>query len=121
MSSPESWSLSSVPSGRMIDFDEAEVRISPIQGEPHLWVKGKMPAPGFEVRLAPRMYHERPEYWDIEVAVTELPHRPNANGEVKSSLEYERSVPLSGIIGVRGITVVGANQNKRIEISSESL
>ncbi len=120
MSSSSSWSYSSVSSGRMIDFDEAEVRRSPMQGEPHLWVKGRMPVPGFEVRLAPRIYHERPDYWDIEVSVTEL-HRPaNDQGGEEISLNFERSVPLSGFTGVRGITVVGANQNKRIEISGES-
>ena len=120
MSSSSSWSLSSVSSGRMIDFDEAEVRMSPMLGELHLWVKGRKPPLGFEVRLAPRMYHERPDYWDIEVSVTELLVQANNKEQAEVSLNFERSVPLSGVTGVRGITVVGANQNKRIEISGES-
>ena len=35
------------------------------------------------------------------------------------SLTFERSVPLTGIIGFRGIAVIGANLVKRIEIVGE--
>ncbi len=121
MSSSAKGSLSSVPSGRIIDFEEAEVRTLSFQGETHLWVKGKLPNSNFEAKLAPRIYHDRPDYWGIEVAVTMLPTPANDAGEAADvSLDFERSVPLSGITGVRGITVIGANQIKRIEISGES-
>ncbi len=121
MSIPKSSSFAGVSSGQVIDFEIAEVRTLPMQGEPHLWVKGVMPTTGFDVRLTPRVYHNRPEYWEIEVTVTQLPYRANERDETNRSLMFERSVPLSGTIGVRGITVVGASQTMRIEISGESL
>ena len=120
MDSSCSGSLSSVPNGRIIDFEVAELRKLPFQDNLYLWVRGKLPSAGYEAKLAPRVYQYRPDYWGIEVAV--VTQRKAANdadiGEV--SLEFERSVPLTGITGVRGIAVIGANQVKRIEISGES-
>ncbi len=120
MSSSVGGSLSSVPDGRIIDFEEAELRKLPFQGDLHLWVKGMSPGPDFDIKLAPRVYDDHPDYWGIEVAVTKLPKPANDAGKADISLEFERSVPLSGITGIRGITVIGANRNKRIEISGES-
>jgi hypothetical protein len=125
MSSSTSGSLSSVPNGRIIDFEAAELRRVPFQDSLYLWVKGKVPSTGFEAKLAPRVYHDRPDYWGIEVAVILQPNPANdtgahdtGNGEI--SLDFERSVPLAGITGNRGISVIGANQIQRIEISDES-
>ena len=125
MNSASSGSLSSVPNGRIIDFEVAELRKLPFQDSLYLWVRGSLPETGFEARLAPRIYHDRPDYWGIEVAVIHAPHIANpvpANdvGSVDEPLVFERSVPLIGITGVRGIAVIGANQVKRIEITGES-
>ncbi len=120
MNSSSSGSLSSVPNGRIIDFEDAELRKLPFQDGLYLWVRGSLPGTGYEVRLAPRIYHDRPEYWGIEVAVVHAPEPANDTGDSNDSLIFERSVPLSGIMGVRGITVIGANQVKRIEVSGES-
>jgi hypothetical protein len=118
MNSSSSGSLSSVPNGRIIDFEIAELRKPPFQDGLYLWVRGTLPGNGFEVRLAPRLYHDRPDYWGIEVAVVHA--AANDAGGADDTLVFERSVPLSGITGVRGITVIGANQVKRIEIAGES-
>ena len=125
MNSASSGSLSSVPNGRIIDFEIAELRKLPFQDSLYLWVRGSLPETGFEARLAPRIYHDRPDYWGIEVAVIHAPNIANpvpANdvGSVDETLIFERSVPLIGITGVRGIAVIGANQVKRIEITGES-
>jgi hypothetical protein len=125
MNSSSSGSLSSVPNGRIIDFERAELRKLPFQDSLYLWVRGTLPGIGFEARLAPRLYHNRPDYWAIEVAVIQAPLAANpvpANdaGSAEEALVFERSVPLTGITGVRGITVIGANQVKRIEIVGES-
>jgi hypothetical protein len=121
MSSSTSGSLSSVPNGRIIDFEVAELRRVPFQDSLYLWVRGTMPGTGFDAKLAPRVYHDRPDYWGIEVAVVNLPSAANDAGMGEASLIFERSVPLSGITGNRGISVIGANQIQRIEISGESL
>jgi hypothetical protein len=121
MSSSAGGSLSSVPNGRIIDFEIAELRRTLFQGDLYLWVRGIIPALGFEATLAPRVYHDRPDYWGIEVAVVMQPKPTNDVGEGKTSLVFERSVPLSGITGNRGISVIGANQIQRIDISGESL
>jgi hypothetical protein len=107
MNSSSSGSLSSVPNGRIIDFETAELRKPPFQDSLYLWVRGTLPGNGFEVRLAPRVY-------------IIVPGPANDVGGADSTLEFERSVPLTGITGVRGITVIGANQVKRIEIAGES-
>jgi hypothetical protein len=126
MNSASSGSLSSVPNGRIVDFEIAELRKLPFQDGLYLWVRGSLPESGFEARLAPRIYHDRPDYWGIEVAVihapevvSPLPANDTGSG-AEETLVFERSVPLTGITGVRGITVIGANQVKRIEVSGES-
>ena len=126
MNSASSGSLSSVPNGRIIDFETAELRKLPFQDSLYLWVRGSLPGTGFEARLAPRIYHDRPDYWGIEVAVIRAPlvasltPANDVGSGVENTLVFERSVPLIGITGVRGIAVIGANQVKRIEITGES-
>ena len=120
MNSSSSGSLSSVPNGRIIDFEVAELRMPPFQDGVYLWVTGILPSAGFEAKLAPRVYYDRPDYWGIEVAVVMVPNAANDVATSEGSLAFERSVPLAGITGSRGITVIGANQVKRIEIPSES-
>ena len=120
MSSSSSGSLSSVPNGRIVDFEIAELRKLPFQDSLYLWVRGTLPGKGFEARLAPRLYYDRPDYWGIEVAVVHVPMPANDIGSAGEPLIFEQSVPLTGITGVRGITVIGANQVKRIEIAGES-
>ncbi len=124
-----SGSLSSVPNGRIIDFEFAEIKTLSIQGNLYLWVSGTIPAGNFEVILAPRIYHYLPEYWGIEVNIVATPAAINDFVNVLGDIDevitaaptiFERSVPLAGITGSRGIAVIGANQVKRIEIAGES-
>ena len=120
-----SGSLSSVPNGRIIDFEIAELKTLPFQDSLYLWVSGRMPTGSFEVTLAPRIYHDRPEYWGIEVAIVAKYAAANDQKVVVAQANetramFERSVPLSGVTGSRGISVIGANQIKRIEIAGES-
>jgi hypothetical protein len=121
MNATTSGSLSSVPNGRIIDFEFAELRQLPMQDDLYLLVRGTLPANSIDVKLAPRVYFDRPDYWGIEVAAI-MQQPSNENTPVDDKLVgFEKSVPLSGIIGNRGITVIGANQIKRIEISGESV
>jgi hypothetical protein len=126
MSIASNGSLSSVPNGRIVDFEIAELKTLSFQESLYLWVSGTMPAGHFEVILAPRIYHDRPEYWGIEVTIVAAPALANdlrdiGPAAVAELTVFERSVPLTGITGSRGIAVIGANKVKRIEIAGESL
>ncbi len=117
-------SLSSVPNGQIIDFERAELRQVPSHDQFHLWVKGRLPTSGLELKLAPRVYFGRPDYWGIEVAAIASPGSVRENGGAgdmnDEAFEFELSVPLAGITGTRGVAVIGANQVKRIDIVGES-
>jgi hypothetical protein len=125
MSGMPGSSLSTVPAGQVIDFEKAELRRVPFQDSLYLWVKGKLPAAGYDARLAPRLYSEgRPDYWVIEVAAFASLEPANDAGQAGEdagdSLYFERSVPLTGITGIRGVAVIGANQVQRIDIDGGS-
>ncbi len=125
MSGTLGGSLSTVPQGQIIDFEKAELRRMPFQDSLYLWVKGRLPAQGFDARLAPRIYNDgRPDYWAIEVAAFSSLVAANDAGDADSlaheNLSFERSVPLTGITGTRGVTVIGANHMQRIEIDGEA-
>ena len=120
MSGSVSGSLSSAPNGKIIDVDRAELRRVPFQDSLYLWVSAKMPDTRLELRLAPRIYHDRPDYWGIEVVAVAPVRADNDVGEASDLAVVERSVPLTGIIGTRGINVIGANQTHQIEIDDGS-
>jgi hypothetical protein len=120
MSGREPGALSSMPNGRIIDFERAELRRVPFQDSLYLWVSGMLPGPGFEAKLAPRFHYSRPDYWDIEVTMVAQRHGAIGNDNEAGDLQYERSIPLTGITGYRGVSVVGANKVMRIDISGES-
>ena len=124
MGSAVGSSHSSVPNGQIIDFERAELRRVPFQDSLYLWVRGSRSMSGCEIRLAPRIYNGRPDYWGIEVAAIASRRSDNDPGGAgdhgTDNSGFEQSVPLAGITGIRGITVIGANQIKRIEIDDKS-
>jgi hypothetical protein len=114
-------SLSTVPNGQVISFEKAELRRLPFQDSLYLWVKGRMPTSGYDARLAPRIYNVgRPDYWGIEVAAFASIASDGVTDDAGDSLSFERSVPLAGITGIRGVAVIGANQVQRIDIDGGS-
>jgi hypothetical protein len=121
MSSTLGGSLSTVPQGQIIDFEKAELRRMPFQDSLYLWVKGRLPAKGFDARLAPRIYNNgRPEYWAIEVAAFNSKAAANDIGDDTDVLMFERSIPLTGITGIKGVNVIGAKRTQQIEIDGKS-
>jgi hypothetical protein len=113
-------SLSSAPNGKIIAFEKAELRHLPSHDSLYLWVTGQMPELGFEAKLTPQMYYERPDYWGIEVAAVASPNAAQDGESAGVALMFECSVPLIGITGTKGVAVIGANKIKRIEIAGES-
>lgn len=124
MSAIPGGSMSALPSARIINFEKAELRRLPFQDSLYLWVQGRLPAKGFDARLSPRIYQARPDYWGIEVAACKCKQPDNDTGEgvdeCGEALIFERSMPLTGIIGTRGVAIIGADQEQRIDIDSEA-
>jgi hypothetical protein len=120
MGSLTSGSHSAMPQGSIIDFEKAELRQVPFQDSLYLWVQGRLPAKGYDALLSPRIYPGRPDYWGIEVAAFASIAPANDAEDAGDNLIFERSVPLTGITGTRGVTVIGANQVQRIDIDGEA-
>lgn len=96
---------------RLLDFDHAAVitlRSFPPQFV--LQVSGTKPFANMNVELVPLVYVRQPEYWEIEVV-------GSLRGIGLPSLApYTVSLPLAGVIGTRGVEVVGATRRERFEV-----
>jgi hypothetical protein len=66
-----------------------------------------------EVQLVPLVFVQQPEFWGIEV----VGRLPGGIG-LPALTPYDVSIPLSGIIGTKGIEVIGASRSKRIRVPS---
>ena len=115
MITPSNGSFSSLPNGRIIDFESAEIRTVPFQDSLYLWVNGNQPDLELDVRLAPRYYTDRPDYWAIEVVAIRSAAGSN-DPDPGSKARFECAIPLVGVTGVLGITVIGANRVQRIDL-----
>ena len=96
---------------RLIDFDKAEVRPGFVDGTFFLIVNGNAPCFNMRVQLMPLIYIQRPEYWEIEVVGCQA--GPVCLPAVKP---YTETLPLDGILGTKGIEVVGASRRVKIEV-----
>ncbi|MEL6874491.1 MAG: hypothetical protein AAGM33_03350 [Pseudomonadota bacterium] len=94
-------------------FDRAEVRAGPTLGDGlYLVVSGPAAGAGRATRLRPDLNDPSPEYRRIEIVI-EAGREPAADEG-----RYERSMPLSGLSGSRGVELVGSNGTKRFELNS---
>ncbi|MEO0440929.1 MAG: hypothetical protein AAF067_08650 [Pseudomonadota bacterium] len=93
-------------------FDHAEVRAGPTLGDGlYLVVSGPAAGQGQSTRLRPDLNDPSPEYRRIDIVVE--PGHENLTGREY----YERSMPLSGLAGSRGVELVGSNGTKRFELN----
>lgn len=101
-------------SSQLVSFERADVVTLMIYPPPppKLVVTGQVPYMNIEVTLNPVRYIQRPEYWTIEV-VGQMP----VIG-LPAVAPYAVELDLTGLIGTKGIEVVGANQTERIDIPS---
>lgn len=112
MSIEQFQALPVAESCRLVTFKEVEVLPPEPPGAATLVVRGTVPCFNMQVTLVPRVYVRCPEYWAIEV-IGCLP-----DGICVTAIkEYEVSRSLAGIIGSRGIEVIGANVTERVELS----
>ena len=97
---------------RLLDFDDA--RIITLRSFPPqfvLRVSGTKPYANMDVELVPLVYVQQPEYWEIEVV-------GSLRGiGLPSQAPYAVSLPLAGVIGKRGIEVVGASRRERFDLT----
>jgi hypothetical protein len=96
---------------RLLDFERATIitlRSNPPQFI--LRVSGTKPYANMDVELVPLVYIRQPEYWGIEVV-------GSLRGIGLPALApYVVSLRLAGIIGTRGIEVVGATRSEQFDI-----
>lgn len=95
---------------RLIDFNEARVVPGIVPNTFILVVSGTKPYLNMKVRLSPLVYIRQPEFWGIEV-VGSLP-----GVGLPATAPYTVSIPLDGILGTKGIEVIGATTRKTFEV-----
>lgn len=100
---------------RKIDFEDAQVNGGFVNGTYFLTVSGEKPYINMEVRLSPLIYVKRPEFWQIEV----LGILPGFG--LPAFAPYSETISLDGVIGTKGIEVVGATVSKLIDIADPNV
>ncbi|MBF8189297.1 hypothetical protein ITP53_26900 [Nonomuraea sp. K274] len=95
---------------RLIDFEEARVVPGIVPGTFILIVSGTKPYLNMKVELSPLVYIKRPEYWGIEVIGS------MSGMGLPALAPYTESLPLDGILGTKGIEVIGATNRKTFDV-----
>lgn len=95
---------------RLIDFKKARVVPGIVPNTWILVVSGTKPYLNMTVELSPLVYIKRPVYWGIEV-VGSLP-----GIGLPTTAPYTVALPLDGIIGTKGIEVIGARKKEKIAV-----
>jgi hypothetical protein len=113
MSTEEFSSLEASQSVRRIAFTDAQVVTGIVPGTYFLVVSGETPCVNVRVELLPLIYITCPEYWGIEVVGT-LRGGHCIMGIVPTP--FSVSIPLSGVIGSRGIEVLGSGASRRFDL-----
>ena len=95
---------------RLISFKTAKVVPGIVPQTWILLVSGTKPYVNMTVELSPLVYIRRPEYWGIEV-IGSLP-----GIGLPTTAPYTVALPLDGIIGTKGIEVIGAKKKQKIDV-----
>ncbi|HET9254613.1 MAG TPA: hypothetical protein VFO16_05350 [Pseudonocardiaceae bacterium] len=99
------------PYCHVIDFESAQVITSPSEKSRYLLVvRGEKPSSNTQVTLNPLVYIRQPEYWGIEVVGC-------VSGIGLPVLTpYTATLDLDGVIGTRGIAVIGSTHSETIDV-----
>ncbi len=111
--------LAQEESGRVnaVAFDRAELRAAPTFGQGlYLVVSGPSPENGAHVRLLPSLDAGLPEYRQIEIVSEERATNDGLPQE-HAPARYEKSMPLSGLSGSKGIELIGLNGRKKFSLA----
>jgi heat shock protein HslJ len=101
---------------RVIDFEKATVESVPSAATTprhRLVVSGTKPSLSQTVSLRPVTYIQQPEYWAIEVTACDPPQ-----AGLPATGPYTATLDLTGSLGTRGITVVGATRSQNIDVDA---
>ncbi len=111
-------SLSSTPNGKLFAFESAEIRHSKFNNDSFLYVTGEAAENGWDILLAPRIYHEVPDFVQIELLLIRQYSGSGKSQDTKNiNRPYQLSIPLNDICGKKGIELVGKNMSKIFELS----
>jgi hypothetical protein len=102
-------------STRLLDFDRVEIRtLRSFPPQFVLVVHGTKPFVNMEVELVPLVFIQQPEYWGIEVV-----GRLRGIG-LPVVAPYTASLHLAGVMGTKGIEVIGATRTERIDLPPQA-
>jgi hypothetical protein len=115
-SKPQALAKSAISqSARRINFKVAKVVPGIVPKTWFLIVEGTKPFLNMHVRLSPLIYTHRPDYWGIEVIGT------LSGIGLPIAAPYHVFISLQGIIGTKGVEVIGATITKKINIPGQGL
>jgi hypothetical protein len=114
MSTEQYLDFEAAQSVRRIPFKTAKVVPGIVSGTHILIVSGTTACVNMKVRLSPLIYIRCPDYWGIEV-IGELKGGHCIIGIVPTP--FTVSMQLNGMIGSKGIEVLGAKQAKKIKVA----
>jgi hypothetical protein len=110
---PEALAKAAVSqSARRINFTQVKVVPGIVPNTWFLIVSGTKPYLNMQVHLSPLIYVRQPEYWGIEVIGT------LSGIGLPMIAPYHTFISLEGIMGTKGIEVLGATKTKKINIAS---
>jgi hypothetical protein len=94
---------------RLMAYENARVVTGIVNNTYILVVSGTSPCLNLEVRLRPRIYIRRPEWWAIEVVGC-------LNGMcLTATRAYTETLEISSVWGTEGIEVIGASRAERFK------
>ena len=114
MSTQQYLDFEAAQSVRRIPFKTAKVVTGIVSGTYILIVSGETACVNMKVRLSPLIYIRCPEYWGIEV-IGELQGGHCILGILPTP--FTVAMQLNGVIGSKGIEVLGAKQAKKIKVA----
>jgi hypothetical protein len=98
-------------SSRIIAYETAQVVPGIINDTFFLIVSGGAPCFNMDVALSPLIYVTCPEHWGIEVVGT------LKGGFCLTAVKpFSVAIPLAGIIGSKGIEVIGSNKSESFDL-----
>jgi len=97
---------------RLVAYVDAKVlTLKTFPAQYILEVSGYKPFESMVVDLAPAVYVQQPDFWEIDVVGS------SPDGGLPWKIPYTVSKPLGGALGACGIEVIGANKRERFDLS----